>query len=165
MALEIFLRLDGVTGGTSNYSYRGWADVQSWAWGLTRTRSADGGARETVNMNRISIVKPVGIETPAMMKLFAERTVIKTAELCVVPVVGKRETQQKYIEMMLEGVLIQSIETGGCTDDSAFTETIALRFGKLNYNYYHHTGAVHGGAEATDQGYAFAWDIAAKAAE
>ena len=65
MALEIFLRLVGVTGGSRNYYHPGWADVLSWQWCLS---APDAGATP----DQIKLVKRVGIESPMVMTLWAQ---------------------------------------------------------------------------------------------
>jgi type VI secretion system secreted protein Hcp len=161
MALEMFLRIDGVTGGSRNYQHKGWADVLSWTWGLTRANGGGASPAEGMaQMNQISIVKTTGMDSPAMMLLFAEQTVIPSAQISVVPVVGKREAQQKYVEIALDDVVIHSIETGGDTADNLGRETVKLVFGKIKYEFHHEIAATHGGDAASSSSYVFAWDCA-----
>ena len=158
MANEIYLRLDGVTGSSKNYTHRGWADIQSWHWGFERIqKSTSDGPREVTNLNRITINKAVGIDSPMMMKLFADRTIIDSAEISVAPAVGKREAQQKQIGITLNQVLIQSIDTGASISEDGYSEKVVLFFGKVKYEYFHYTSAVQGGAEAGSDSQEFEW--------
>ena len=43
MALEMFLKIDGVVGGTRNYQHKGWSDMLSWNWNLERVADNAGG--------------------------------------------------------------------------------------------------------------------------
>ena len=165
MKMEIFLRMDGVTGMSKNYAHRGWTDISSWHWGMHRVQKAtNGNVREAVNMNRITIIKPLGIESPMFMKLFAERTVVESAEISVAPPVAKREAQQKYIDIALEKILIQSIETGADISESDPCETIVICFGKVTYEFFHNVGAVQGGTAASSESHRFEWDLGNRAA-
>jgi len=151
MALEMFLRIDDVTGGTANYSHRGWGDVLSYSWLLTRDPQAATGVR----MNEISLVKPVGIESTALMTLFAAQTTIKTAELSVIPTVGKRDVPMKYLTLAMEEVVITSISTGGGIDENVFKETLTLQFARVKYETHHYSEVGQAGAARTASSHAF----------
>lgn len=155
MALEIYLRVDGITGGTANYSHRGWADVQSYSWVLTR----DAADPAIAHMNEITVVKQVGIESTGLMTLFAARTPIKSAELSVIPTVGKRDVPMKYLTLALEDVRITSISTGGSIDENAFRETITLQFARVKYESHHYGEIGPAGAARATSSHAFGWDL------
>jgi type VI secretion system secreted protein Hcp len=161
MAVEMFLRIDGVTGGTLNYSHKGWADVLSYSWDLTRGPTNVGGG---VQMNEISLVKAVGVDSAALMLLFAAGTPIKTAELSIIPTVGKRDAPQKYIGMTLEDVLITAISTGGGIDEQAFKEKVTLQFGKVKYEFHNYGEIGPSGATRVLTSFAFGWDLVAHTA-
>lgn len=156
MALQMFLRVDGITGGTANYGHRGWADILSYRWALAR----DAADSAVVRMNEISVEKHVGIESTGLMTLFAARTPIGAAELSVLPTVGKRDVPMKYLTLLLEDVLITSISTGGGIDDNAFKETITLQFGRVKYESHHYGEIGPAGAARTTSSHAFSWDLA-----
>ncbi|MGR8948885.1 MAG: type VI secretion system tube protein Hcp [Gammaproteobacteria bacterium] len=158
MAMEIFLRIDGAAGSSKNALHKGWSEISSWQWGLNRVRkTGDNGVREVVNLNRITIVKPVGVESPLLMKFLAERKIIDTAEISVAAVTERRVVQKRTIGVTLKKVLIQSIETGASIDEDAYFETVVIAFGYVKYEYLHHTSAVMGGAAASSETQAFEW--------
>ncbi|NNM00619.1 MAG: type VI secretion system tube protein Hcp [Gammaproteobacteria bacterium] len=156
MAIELFLRLDGVTGGARNFAHRGWCDVLSWHWDLQRIG-------DIASLNELEVVKPVGLDSPALVQRLVEKTVIPKAQFSAVPTVGKREAAQKYLEMSLEDVTIQSIQGGGSTEDSLFTETVRLSFSRIHYELHQHTMATPGGSEASTESLAFDWNNTASA--
>ena len=160
MAVEMFLRLDGVTGGSQNYGHKGWAEVLTWSWDLDRVQGASEANPDSgLKMNEISLVKAVSVDSAAIMTLFAGGTAIKSAEIDIVPVVGKRDAQQKYITITLEEVLIKSISTGGSVDESVFKEKITLAFGKMKYEFHHYADVGPAGGVKTLTSYAFGWDL------
>ena len=165
MAVEIFLRVDGVTGGSQSYGHKGWADLLNWSWDLERAPNPLAALGErALHMNEISLVKTVGVDSAALMTLFAGGTPIKSAEINIVPVVGKRDAQQKYIAIALEDVLIKSISTGGSLDESVFKEKITLIFGKVKYEFHHYAEIGPSGGARTLTSYAFDWDSKAPTA-
>ncbi len=160
MAVEIFLRMDGVTGGSQNYGHKGWAEVLSWSWELDRAATPLAAlAERAVHMNEISLIKTVGVDSAALMALFVNGTAIKTAEIDIVPVVGKRDAQQKYIALALEDVQIKSISTSGSLDESVFKEKITLVFGKVKYEFHHYAEVGPSGGARTLTSYAFDWEL------
>ena len=161
MAVEMFLKVEGVVGGSRNYHHKGWADVLSWTWGLDR---GQGGMGDAMRMNSLSLTKATGIDSTALMVLFAAGKPIKKAEISVVPVVGKRDAQQKYVAITLEDVIVQSITTGGSAEESVFKENITLLFGKITYEYHHYADVATDGAAAALKSYTFGWDLVANAA-
>ena len=61
MAVEMFLRMDGITGGSRNYHHKGWAEVLSWSWGLEHVNSgAQTGPDNTLRMDELSLTKAIG---------------------------------------------------------------------------------------------------------
>lgn len=158
MAVEIFLKLDGITGSSRNYHHKGWSDLASWQWSLDHNGAA--GTAATSQFDKITVIKPLGMESPEIMRAFAERRVIKSAEIHVVPQVGKRDAQQKYLAMQFEDLQVNAIMTGGKSEESIFNETVTLVFGKVKFDYHQYADAgPDGGAQAL-QSFTFGWDIA-----
>ncbi len=154
MALEIFLRLDGVTGGSRNYYHPGWADVLSWQWCLS---APDAGAKP----DQIKLVKRVGRESPMVMTLWAQGAVVPVAEINIVPVVGKRDAQQKFISVKLENLRVVAVEIGGSCEDNHATETVTLKFEQVRFEYHHYTDATPDTPNGTVQTIAFDWATSA----
>lgn len=160
MALEMYLRVDGVTGASRNYQHRGWAEVSSWGWSLTREPAAgQAGADAAANMNEIFVSKTIGTDSVALMQLFAEGTLIKEAELSIVPAAAKRGAQQKYLELNMKDVIIKSITTGGNDEESFFKEDIVLVFGKVQYTYHQYADIGTDGKSGAAQSFSFGWDL------
>lgn len=158
MAVEIFLHVDGLKGGSRNYYHKGWSDVVSWRWAL----GIDGTGR---TMDRIEVVKRIGMDSAGLLALFAEGGTAPSARLTMVPVVGKREAQQKFLTLSLEDVNVVAFCTGATTEDTVFTEELTLRFQRVTFEFNQYTesasgGAASGGAAPEVESYAFAWDMA-----
>lgn len=159
MPVEMFLKMDGVTGESRNFQYKGWADVLSWTWAISSNRSTlTQAAGENASFNEISLIKRIGQDSPEMMKLFAARQVIPHVELSIVPVVNKREVKQKYLNLYMEDVIIKSIITSGSCEEELFKERVTLLFDRIRFEYNQHTGL---GADESSVDHVFGWDIAA----
>ena len=160
MSLEIFLKLDGVVGGTRNYLHKGWADVLSWHWALEA--SASNASAPCAGMNRLTVLKLIGPESPALLRLFVEQTPIKTAAISAIPLVGKREKAQQYVSIAMEDVRVVNIRTEGEAEDNAFRETMTLEFGRIGYETFNHAvGDPNSPAVAADplEKFEFRWDM------
>ena len=161
MAVEMFVKLDGITGGSRNYHHKGWADLTSWQWLLDNQRGAGQSPTAVPQLDLIALVKPLGRDSPEIMTAFAERRLIKSAEIHVVPQVGKRDAQQKYLSLMFEDLYVNSIATGGKTEESIFNESITLVFGKVKFDFHQYADAgPDGGAQALES-FTFGWNIQA----
>ena len=159
VSLEIYLRMDGIAGSAKTYAYRDWSPIRSWHWGLARTRrSQNGSSSEVININQITLIKPIGIESPMLMNLFAQRTIVQSADISVAHPAAKREAQQKLIDVNLNKILIQSIDTDVSTDESELLETVVIRFNQVKYDYFHTERAQQGGTGATTTCESFCWE-------
>jgi type VI secretion system secreted protein Hcp len=157
MAVEIFLKLDGIAGGTRNFAHKGYSDVTSWAWELQSNRSSSQLSEgDKIACRQITITKRIGMDSPDILSHYAQAKPIAFAELTVVPVVAKREAKQKYLSINMEDVLVKSVVTGGNSSEEFFNETIVLLFGRVKYEFS--VNAVPG-SDAAGGDYKFAWDI------
>lgn len=157
MAVEIFLKLDGVTGSSRNYHHNGWGDVLGWNWSLARVAAPMTGS-PAVEMNEITVTKALGIDSPAFMTLLAEGRTVANAKLDIVPVVGKREAQQKYVSMSFDDVTVQEIRVGGTAEESASEEQITLRFARVRFEFHHQGAPAADGKAASSDIHSFESD-------
>lgn len=160
MSLEMFLKLDGVTGGSRNYEHKGWADVISWGWGMVSNRQTPFVTEsDKTSFKEITITKRVGVDSPAIMLLYAKGETIQYADLDIIPVVAKREIKQKYLSIRMEDILVKSIITGGAVTEDSFNENIILLFNRIRFEF---TLPVLSSAENTTDEiteYKFGWNI------
>ena len=160
MAVEMFLRIDGITGGSKNFYHKGWSDMSSWKWGMASTRTAaQATTSAATSFNQISLIKPVGMDSAAIMSLYAEGRIAAKGEINVVPVVTKREAQVKYVSILMEDLMIKSIDVGGSVDDNQITETITLLFGKIKFDFNQYGDAGPDTAAAESVSHSFAWNV------
>lgn len=162
MPVEIFLKMDGLTGESRNFQHKGWADVLSWTWAISSNRNTlEKAASENASFNEISLIKRIGRDSPEMMRLFAAREIVPHAELSIMPVVSKKEVKQKYLNLYMEDVIIKSIVTGGSCEEEYFKERVTLLFDRIRFEYNQHSG-LDTGEPPVD--HVFGWDIPANKA-
>jgi type VI secretion system secreted protein Hcp len=136
MPLLMNMKMDGILGDSKSYNHKGWFEVLSWNWGMTSNRkTAQGINGDKTLLNEISIIKSIGIDSSSIRLLFAQGKKIPYVDFSIVPSVGKKEVQTKYVDIRIEDVLIKSIVTGGSADDNFFKEHITLLFEKIKFQY------------------------------
>lgn len=163
MSVDIFLKIDGVTGGSKNYTYKGWSDVLSWGWGMVSNRSsAEVTDKDMTSFREISISKLISTDSPDIMTLYAQGKTVDYADLNVVPITSKKGVKPKYLSLHMENVLVKSIVLGGDASEDFFKEKIILLFDRVKYEYTAPVAISSQGGdtkEVVDVEYSFAWDI------
>ena len=160
MALQIYMKMDGVLGDSKSYQHKGWADVLSWNWGMTSNRrmanDIDG---DKTSLNELSIIKSIGVDSASIRLLYAQGKTIPSVELSIIPSVGKREVQTKYVYIKMEDVLIKSIVTGGGIDDSCFKEHITLLYNRVRFEYSLDAVSSDATPDNTVKDFDFGWNV------
>jgi type VI secretion system secreted protein Hcp len=166
MALQMFMKLEGVPGDSTNYEYKGWCDVLSWNWGMTSNRkTVQGNGEDKTALNEISIVKPLGIDSPVTRLLFAQGKRIPSVEFSVTPIMGKREAQAKYMYFKLEDVVIKSIVSSGSSEDKFFREQLTLCFDRIRFEFSQGASLSSSGSGESTPGkdFNFRWNVPSNA--
>ena len=162
MSVEMYLQLAGVEGTATNREHKGWIPVLSCNWGLARTRSRTSTsqvANAVTKGNELKMHKAIGAESPQIMALCAAGAVTEKAQLSIVPAVGKREIQRKYISVTLHQVSVKSIGTAGHCDENFLTEEVLLGFKKMNFDYFLPVNSSPGAAPKEPETRGFAFDF------
>ena len=91
--------------------------------------------------------------------LFAQGATIPTVVLNFLPVLSKKETQTRYIDMKLEDVVIKSIVAGGGTDEDFFKEHLVLVFDRVSFTYTQLTPVNTANPEGGSVPHKFGWSV------
>jgi len=160
MAVDMFLKLNGVTGESKDKVHTKEIDVLSWSWGLMNSGSAHvgGGAGSgKVSVQDVTLSKFVDSSSPKLMLACCNGTHYPSAVLTVRKAGGK---PVEYIKVKMEEILIAGVSTGGSYSEDRLTENIILNFAKVSMDY---TPQKADGS--ADTAIPFAWDIAANSQE
>src|SRR5215468_1333554 len=160
MAVDMFLKLNGVDGESKDKIHKKEIDVLSWSWGMANSGTAHvggGAGAGKVSVQDLALCKYVDSSSPKLMLACCSGTHYADALLTVRKAGG---TPVEYIKVKMEKVFITGITSGGTSGDDRLTENVILNFGKVNVDYTPQD-------EKGDAGTAipFAWDIAANAKE
>jgi type VI secretion system secreted protein Hcp len=159
MAMDILLKLDGVTGESKIADHEKEIDILSWSWGASQSGSAHvgGGAGSgKVNVQDIHITKYLDAASSTLFRFCCNGKHIAKGTLTV------RKAGEKpvnYLTIDLEEIIVTSITGGGSGGEDRLTENVSLNFGKFKYEYFtqEDTGTKGKSAPLT-------WDIAANKA-
>ena len=155
MAVDMFIKLEGIDGESADSSHKKEIDVLAWSWGESQsgtTHVGGGAGAGKVNVQDLSLTKWVDASSAALLYHCASGKHIKTANL-VVRKAGDKPLE--YIKIKLTECIVSSISTGGSGGEDRLTENVTLNFAKVEYEYYVQKadGSADGGPKK------FGWNI------
>ncbi len=155
MAVDMFLKLDGIDGEAQDKKHGKEIDVLAWSWGLSQsgtTHMGGGGGAGKAAFQDLSVTKWVDKSSMTLMEYVSTGKHIKKARLTVRKAGG---TPLEYIIIDMEDIIVTSVSTGGSGGEDRLTENVSLNFSVVKTQYV--PQAKDGTGEAP---IAFGWDIA-----
>lgn len=136
MAVDFFLKLDGIEGESKDSKHKGEIDVLSWSWGESQSGThagGGGGGAGKVSMQDFHFVMTINKSSPKLMLACATGEHIKKATLTCRKA-GKE--QQEYLKITFTDLLVSSFQTGGSEGSGALPhDQISLNYSKIEYEY------------------------------
>lgn len=155
MAVDMFLKIDGIKGESADHKHMGEIDVLSWNWGAKQSgtsHAGGGGGSGKVNVQDLTFSKWVDRSTPELFLECCNGKHIKSAVLTV------RKAGQKpleYLKITMENAIISGVTSGASGGQDRLTESITLNFSKVKLDYIPQKQDGTGDAAVTT-----GWDIA-----
>ena len=137
MALDIFLKIDGIKGESSEAQHREEIEPASFSWGASQqgSMSAGGGAGAgRANFHDLHVVMNVSQASPQLFLACAEGRHIRTAILTCRKAGGR--DRREFLRYTLSEVLVSSYQTNGHTDDSVPVDQVAFTYGQIKVEYW-----------------------------
>jgi type VI secretion system secreted protein Hcp len=134
-AVDMFLKLNGIEGESTDSVHGKEIDVLAWSWGASNsgtTHTGGGGGAGVVNVQDLSLTKYVDKASPALLLRVMNGAHIPDATL-VVRKAGS--TPVEYIKILMTEVLVTSISMGGSGGEDRLTENVSLNFAKVEFAY------------------------------
>lgn len=136
MAIDYFLRIDGVPGESLDVKHKGEIDVESWSWGEAHPVPPGGGASGSgtgkVQMQDFNFTAKVSTASPNLMLACASGKHFKSAVLTARKA-GK--SQQDFLTYSLSDVLVSAYQTGGAEGEVVPGDSVSLNFAKIQVEY------------------------------
>jgi type VI secretion system secreted protein Hcp len=150
MAVDYFLKIDGIEGESQDDKHKNEIQLQSWSWGETQTGTSgrgSGAGAGKVDMQDFHFVMHVNKATPKLILACAGGDHIKKAILTCRKA-GK--TQQEFLIYTFSDILVSSYQTGGSASDVIPLEQVSLNYGKMEIEYKAQKadGSLDGGIKA-----------------
>lgn len=156
MAVDMFMKFDGIDGESKDDKHKGEHDVLAWSWGMSQSGSAHiGGGAGTgkVSVHDLSFTKYIDKGSPDLMLNCCQGKHIDKATLTVRKAGGD---PLEYLKIAMEEVIVSSVSTGGSGGEDRLTENITINFAKVKVDYKEQTEK--GSVGATPK---MGWDIQA----
>lgn len=155
MAVDMFLKIEGIKGEAQDAKHKDEIDVLAWSWGMSQsgtTHMGPGGGAGKVNVQDISITKYLDNASPNLMLYCCSGKHIKEMNLTVRKAGDK---PLEYLKIKMENGLVSSVSTGGSGGEDRLTENVTLNFQKVHVEYAKQKA--DGSGEAGPE---LKWDIA-----
>ena len=138
MAVDAFLKLDGIDGESQDRAFEKWIEVSSFSFGVsnpTTISSATGGAGAgKVQFQDFHFTSGINKASPQLMLHCATGQHIKKAQLFCRKAGGEQQSQV-FIKYTLEDVLVSSYQTGGSFGEVVPTDQFSLNFAKIEFDF------------------------------
>ena len=136
MAVDYFLRIEGIEGESADAKHKGEIDVLAWAWGASNSGavSVGGGAGAgKATIQDLQFTTPLSKASPKLFLACATGQHLKQAKLTAVRAGAK---QAEFLTLTLSDVMVSSYQTGGSEGaDISPMDQVSLNFAKLAMEY------------------------------
>ncbi|NUT33275.1 MAG: type VI secretion system tube protein Hcp [Hamadaea sp.] len=128
----IFLKIDGIVGGSANAGHKGEIELESFSFGLSNsgdTGGGGGGGAGKVVFQDFHFMKYADVASAALFEGAAIGKHYRTAVLTV----EKRRGNKPHLVVTMEDVLISSFNSSGANGSDVPMESISLNFETMSY--------------------------------
>jgi type VI secretion system secreted protein Hcp len=135
MAVDMFMKLNGIEGESRDSKHAKEIDVLAWSWGSSNSGSAHvggGAGAGKVNVQDLSFTKYVDASSHLLLSRCSTGKHIPDGTLTVRKAGG---TAVEYIVIKMKEILISSVSSGGSGGEDRLTENVSLNFAEYEYAY------------------------------
>jgi type VI secretion system secreted protein Hcp len=145
MAVDMFLKIDGISGESLDNKHKGEIDISSFSFGATQVSNAraSGAGAGKVSFQDIHISSPVNVASPKLFQACATGQHFKKAVLTCRKAGGDQGIE--FLKLTLTDLLVSSFSNGSNPLDSGFsslagedafpTDQFSLSFAKIELDY------------------------------
>ena len=133
MAVDYFLKIEGIEGESADRTHKNEIDVLNWSWSESQSGTMSyggGGGAGKVSMEDFRFTMRACKASPKLLLHCANGKHIPSA-LLTARKAG--ETQQEYLKIKFTDLLVSSYQTGGGGEEPL--ESISLNFSKIEFEY------------------------------
>jgi type VI secretion system secreted protein Hcp len=133
MAVEMFMKIEGIPGESQDKFFRDSIVVQAWNWGASNpvpVTPRGAGATKPVIQN-LTFIKSVDKTTPTLYLNMLQGKYLKTCILSC----RKAGAKDKFFEITMSDCLLNSALNDCKAGEENITETIGIQFSRINIEY------------------------------
>ncbi len=134
MAVDMFLKLDGIKGESTDSKHKDEINIHSFTFGVHQTgASAAGGGSGAgkAQFDDIQISKAADLASPNLMLACATGQHIKEAKITVRKAGGQ---QEEFYIITLNDLIVSSMQNTGTGSDNP-TEMLTMNYSKVKFDY------------------------------
>ena len=145
MAIDMFMKIEGIDGESTDDKHKNWIELRSFSWGVSQpasvASSTGGRTAGRADFKDFTVTKLLDKSSPNIYLYCANGKHIPrvTIEFCLAT--GDKHTFMKFV---MEDVIVSSASPGGQSLDEEHRplETVTLNYGKIEWEYtpIDHTG-------------------------
>jgi type VI secretion system secreted protein Hcp len=136
MAIDIYLKLDGIPGESNDSKHKDWIQVLAFGHSLSQSGSMfSGGGQSTsgrVDVGDVSITKRVDKATPKLNFLLASGSHIKSA---IVEFCQSSKDKHVYMKYQFEDIVLSGLSPSASSGSDFPLESLNFRFSKIEWEY------------------------------
>jgi len=135
MALDMFIKIDGIKGESTDDKHKDEINVLSWSWGMSSSGAAQsgGGGVGKVSFKDLTITKLTDTSSPSLMLACSSGKHIKEATLTVRKAGGN---PVEFVRVKLDDILVSSLDDATSGTEPRITEQVTLNFSKVQFQYF-----------------------------
>jgi type VI secretion system secreted protein Hcp len=138
MAFDIFLKIDGIKGESSDAQHREEIELESFSWGATQQGSTStggsGGGAGKVAFQDFHVVMKLSQASPQLFLACAQGRHLKTAVLTCRR--GGGRDRLEFLRQTLSDVLVASYQTNGQSDDGVPVDQVTFKYAQVKVEYW-----------------------------
>lgn len=127
-ALDMFLTIPGIPGGTHDVLMKGSIDILAYSMNITAPASA----RTAAVCGEIHFTKFIDISSPALIGQIVTGSIIPSGRFTS-RIAG--EGQDPYVTLEMTGITVTNLSTGGSGGEERFTENISMKVKQYKFLY------------------------------
>ena len=134
MAVDFYLKLDGIAGEATDSNHKDEIQLLSYSWGGSQTTSVagtGGSGAGKVDLSDLSIMKYLDKASSPIFKALVSGTHIKTG---VLSAVKAGSSGKPFLKISLEELFVTSLQISGSSEIP--TESVSFSYNKIKYEYW-----------------------------
>jgi len=133
MAVDFFLKLDGIDGESQDESHKNEIQLLSYSWGgsqVTSVAGTGGSGAGKVSLSELSVMKYMDKATPRLFKALCSGEHIKTG---VLSAVKAGAAGKPFLKLSIEELFVSNYQVSGSSEIP--TESVSFSYNKIKIEY------------------------------